>query len=96
MVRFEWDARKALSNRKKHGISFDEAQSVFFDEFALQFFDEEHSAEGEDRFVMLGLSHHSRILVVCHCEREEGNVIRIISARRATSKERKHYQGPAS
>jgi len=65
---------------------------VFFDENAIQFYDEDHS-EQEDRFIMLGLSIRSRILVVCHCERESGNVIRIISARKATRSERKYYGG---
>jgi len=65
---------------------------VFFDENAIQFYDEDHS-EQEDRFIMLGLSIRSRILVVCHCERESGNVIRIISARKATRSERKYYSG---
>ena len=90
MIRFEWDPRKDAANQRKHGISFEEAQSVFFDENAIQFYDEDHS-EQEDRFVMLGLSIHSRILVVCHCERVSGKVIRIISARKATSSERKFY-----
>ncbi len=65
---------------------------MFFDENAIQFYDEDHS-EQEDRFIMLGLSIRSRILVVCHCERESGNVIRIISARKATRSERKYYSG---
>jgi uncharacterized DUF497 family protein len=90
MVKFEWDPRKDSANQRKHGISFEEAQSVFFDENAIQFYDEGH-AEQEDRFIMLGLSIRSRILVVCHCERASGRVIRIISARKATSSERKFY-----
>lgn len=90
MIRFEWDPRKDAANQRKHGISFEEAQSVFFDENAIQFYDEDHS-EQEERFIMLGLSIHSRILVVCHCERVSGKVIRIISARKATSSERKFY-----
>ena len=65
---------------------------MFFDENAVQFYDEHHSKQ-EDRFIMLGLSIRSRILVVCHCEREAGNVIRIISARKATRSERKYYGG---
>ena len=92
MIKFEWDARKDSANQRKHGISFEEAQSVFFDENAVQFYDEHHS-EQEDRFIMLGLSIRSRILVVCHCERESGNVIRIISARKATRSERQYYGG---
>ena len=90
MISFEWDETKSRSNLKKHGVSFEEARSVFFDEYAVQFFDEENSPE-EDRFIMLGMSSHSRILVVCHCERAGGSVIRIISARKATTKERSFY-----
>jgi uncharacterized DUF497 family protein len=92
MIKFEWDQSKAASNKKKHGVSFDEAQSVFYDEFAVQFFDEE-SSESEDRFLMLGFSDEARLLIVCHCEREPGNIIRIISARKATKNEGKYYQG---
>jgi len=92
MIKFEWDDQKAKSNLKKHGVSFEEARSVFYDDYAIQFFDSENS-ESEDRFLMLGLSHNSRILLVCHCEREKGEVIRIISARKATAKERKFYKG---
>jgi uncharacterized DUF497 family protein len=91
MLKFEWNLTKARANLKKHGVSFEEAQSVFFDENAIQFFDSDSSFE-EERFLMLGLSENSRILLVCHCERE-GEVIRIISARRATASERKHYTG---
>ncbi len=92
MIKFEWDQVKAASNKKKHGVSFDEAQSVFYDEFAVQFFDEE-SSESEDRFLMLGFSDEARLLIVCHCERELGSIIRIISARKATKNEGKYYQG---
>ena len=92
MIKFEWDAAKATSNRKKHGVSFEEAQSVFYDEFAVQFFDEDSSVS-EDRFLMLGFSDGVRLLIVCHCERDEGNVIRIISARKATKNESNFYQG---
>lgn len=92
MIKFEWDPAKATSNKKKHGVSFEEAQSIFYDELALQFFDGENS-ESEDRFLMLGLSDEIRLLIVCHCEREPGNVIRIISARKATKNEAKYYQG---
>ena len=91
MIRFEWDPAKARRNLKKHGVSFEEAQTVFYDESAIQFFDPESSSE-EDRFLMLGASDQSRILLVCHCERA-GNVIRIISARKAKPRERKHYIG---
>jgi len=92
MIKFEWDAAKATTNKKKHGVSFEEAQSVFYDEFAVQFFDEENSVS-EDRFLMLGLSDEARLLIVCHCERAQGNIIRIISARKATRNESSYYQG---
>lgn len=90
MIKFEWDPRKDAANQKKHGVSFVEAQSVFFDDHAIQYFDEEHSGQ-EDRFIMLGMSMFSRMLVVCHCERNSGDSIRIISARKATHAERRHY-----
>ncbi len=92
MISFEWDTAKNASNTKKHGVSFEEARSVFYDEFAVQFFDEDHS-EPEDRFLMLGFSDEARLLMVCHCERDQGNTIRIISARKATKTESKYYQG---
>ncbi|OIQ94172.1 hypothetical protein GALL_239010 [mine drainage metagenome] len=92
MIKFEWDATKATSNKKKHGVSFEEAQSVFYDEFAVQFYDDDSSAS-EDRFLMLGFSDEARLLIVCHCERDHGNIIRIISARKATKNEGTYYQG---
>ena len=92
MIKFDWNPVKAASNMRKHGVSFEEARSVFYDEFAAQFFDEE-SSEAEDRFLMLGLSDEVRLLIVCHCEREQGSTIRIISARKATKNEGKYYQG---
>jgi uncharacterized DUF497 family protein len=95
MIRFEWDPVKAVVNHKKHGVSFEEARSVFYDEFAVQFFDEDHSV-AEDRFLLLGLSSRARLLLVCHCEREAGNLIRIISARRATKQESTFYGGDGS
>lgn len=95
MIRFEWDASKATSNKKKHGVTFEEAKSVFYDDFAVQFFDEENS-ESEDRFLILGYSNQSRILLICHCEQDSGDLIRIISARKATSKERRLYKGKIS
>jgi uncharacterized protein len=95
MIRFEWDTAKATSNKKKHGVSFEEAQSVFYDEFAVQFFDEDNSPS-EDRFLMLGFSDEARLLIVCHCERDKGNTIRIISARKATKYESNFYQGVKS
>lgn len=90
MIQFEWDSTKATANLRKHGVSFEEAQSVFYDEFAVQFFDEEHST-GEERFLLLGMSITAQLLLVCHCEREAGNIIRIISARKATKRESAFY-----
>ncbi len=92
MIKFEWDLPKASSNIKKHGVSFEEAKSVFYDDYAIQFLDEE-SSESEERFLMLGLSQQLQLLMVCHCERHQGNVIRIISARKATKSESQFYQG---
>ena len=91
-LRFEWDEKKDRSNRKKHAVSFPEAQTVFHDERALEFPDPDHS-ETEDRFLMLGLSLRVRVLLVCHCCRESESVIRILSARKATKKERAVYTG---
>ncbi len=91
MLRFEWDERKNAQNRRKHGISFEEAQTVFFDEQALLIADPDHS-EREERFILLGLSGALRTLVVCHCYRLEGGVIRLISARRADPQEREEYE----
>ena len=87
---FNWDTRKNTLNRKKHGISFEEAQTVFVDENALLIDDPDHSID-EDRFILLGLSARLRILVVCHCYREQDDVIRIISARKATLSEKRQY-----
>lgn len=89
-ISFAWDNGKALLNKKKHGVSFEEARSVFYDEYALEFYDPDNSQD-EDRFLMLGVSESLRVLVVCHCVREEGSVIRIISARKAVKKETEHY-----
>ncbi|MDP2816132.1 MAG: BrnT family toxin [Rectinemataceae bacterium] len=89
-LHFEWDNRKAAANTKKHGVSFEEAKSVFVDERAKLIDDPDHS-ENEDRFVLLGLSSALRMLLVCHCCRNEDNVIRIISARKATTKESASY-----
>ena len=92
MIKFEWNLAKAALNKKKHGVSFEEAQSVFYDEFAVQFFDDERS-ESENRFLMLGFSDEARLLIVCHCERDQGDTVRIISARKATKNEGKYYPG---
>lgn len=91
---FEWDERKNKENQKKHGVSFEEAQTVFFDENAIEFFDNAHSTE-EERFLMLGVSSRLRMLMVAHCYRVQESVIRIISARKATRKERGFYPGGA-
>ena len=93
MLAFEWAQEKSRVNSEKHGVTFEEASSVFYDEYALQFFDDMHS-EDEDRFFMLGVSNKLRILVVIHCVAEGGGIIRIISARKATARERQHHEGP--
>ena len=89
-LKFEWDKKKDKSNIKKHGVTFEEAQTVFFDEHAVQFFDPEHS-EDEDRFLLLGTSFKSKTLVVCHCFREKETKVRIISARKADKDEQQVY-----
>jgi uncharacterized DUF497 family protein len=91
-ISFSWDDRKSKTNQKRHGVTFDEAQTVFFDEGAIEYFDPEHS-EVEDRFLMLGLSYRLRILVINYTFRKEETEIRIISARRATKKEQRAYYG---
>ena len=91
-IQFEWDVSKASINQKKHGISFDEAKTVFYDENAVIINDPEHS-DDEERFVLLGISSISRVLVVIHCYRKKDKVIRIISARKATNKETAQYRG---
>ncbi len=93
MMEFDWDPAKAKRNLKNHGVSFNEAKTVFYDDFARQFYDEGHSEE-EGRFLLLGVSNTSRILLICHCELESKDVIRITSARKATAKERQLYEGP--
>lgn len=90
MLRFEWDDGKSKANKHKHGISFEEAQSVFFDDKALVFDDPVHT-KPENRFLILGRSLLLRVLVVCHCHRDDLSVVRIISARKATPKERRVY-----
>ena len=91
-LRFDWDEQKARENQRKHGVSFDEARSVFFDPQAVEFFDDEHE-QSEERFLLLGVSARLRILMVCHCLREKGNVIRIILARKATANEHVSTRG---
>ena len=88
-MQFEWDRDKEVSNRRKHGVTFDEAVTVFYDPLAATFGDPNHSVE-EDRLITVGYSARGRFLVVCHTER--GGAIRIISARRATARERKRHE----
>ena len=85
-LRFEWDPSKAKANVKKHGVSFEEAATVFFDDRAVEFYDDSHS-DWEDRVLLLGHSSKLRLLLVCHCYRKSDSVIRIISARKSTKKE---------
>jgi len=87
---FEWDENKNRINRRKHGVSFEEAKTVFYDDAALVIDDPEHSEE-EERFIILGLSRRANLLVVCHCCRASETVIRIISARKATKTEAGYY-----
>jgi len=87
---FEWDDTKNKTNRIKHGVSFEEAQTVFFDDNAIEFDDPDHSLN-EERYLLLGFSQTLKVLVVCHCYREDESIIRIISARKATKKEIKVY-----
>lgn len=89
-IKFEWDNNKNEINKKKHKISFEEARTVFYDSEALVIDDPEHS-EQEDRFIILGLSKKANLLVVCHCYRESDSIIRIISARKATTAETRFY-----
>ena len=91
LLKFEWEPRKASANLKKHGISFEEAKSVFYDESARLISDPDHS-DDEERFILLGVSHALRVVLVCHCCRSKGNIIRIISARKATLQESKVYK----
>ena len=88
-LRFDWDERKNAANKRKHGVSFEEAETVFYDDRAL--FDLDPDEKDEDRFVLLGLSAGLRTLVVCHCYREDDSIIRIISARKAHKEERRDY-----
>lgn len=87
---FEWSDKKNDSNKRKHGVSFEEAQTVFFDENALVFDDPDHFIQ-EERFILLGLCQSLKVLVVCHCYRSDESIIRIISARKATKIEQSAY-----
>ena len=89
-LHFTWDPVKARANLKKHGVSFDEAETVFSDDHAIVLPDPDHSA-GEERFLLVGVSAALRVLVVVHAEPEPDNTIRLISARRATRSERGQY-----
>jgi hypothetical protein len=89
---FTWDAIKDRANQKKHGVSFEEAKSVFYDDNARLIRDPDHSDE-EDRFILLGISSKLHVLLVCHCYRSNDRIIRIISARKASKHERKQYGG---
>lgn len=88
---FEWDENKNQINQKKHGLSFETAREVFYDENAVLFDDPDHSI-GEERFLIIGMIPSSKICIVSHCYRDSGNVIRLISAREATKREKKIYQ----
>lgn len=90
-VKFDWDNQKAWNNRQSHGISFEEAQTAFYDENARFSYDPNHSQD-EDRYILLGLSSSFRLLVVCHVYRQSDELIRIVSARKATKREQKQYQ----
>jgi uncharacterized DUF497 family protein len=89
-LQFIWDENKNRSNRRQHGVSFEEAQTAFFDERAKVYFDPDHSRD-EDRFILLGVSFRLRVLVICHCYRESDTLIRIISARKADRREQEDY-----
>ena len=89
-MRVEWDEKKNIANQKKHGVSFEEARTVFLDEEGILIPDPDHS-DTEERFVIIGRSIQFRILIVCHCYRENDEVIRLISARKANSLERNQY-----
>ncbi len=89
-IKFEWDNNKARTNIEKHGITFNEASTVFLDENAVLFDDPEHSTE-EERFMLLGMSSQAKMLIVCHCYRSADDIIRIISARKATKAETQQY-----
>lgn len=91
MISFEWDEFKNRQNKKKHGIWFEEAQTVFADDYSRVFYDEEHS-EKEDRFLIIGKSRFEKILIVVHCYHKESQLVRLISARKATLRERRVYE----
>jgi uncharacterized DUF497 family protein len=90
-LRIEWDDTKARANLRKHGISFNEAETAFSDDYGLILPDPDHSSMDDERLILLGMSAALRVLVVVHCERSGGDIIRLISARRATKSERAQY-----
>jgi uncharacterized DUF497 family protein len=90
-ITFSWDENKNIHNITKHGISFEEARTIFADEYGRLISDPDHS-QTEDRFILLGLSHQLRVLLVCHCYRQKDGIIRIISARKANKDEIKQYR----
>jgi len=90
-LKFEWDPNKARKNELKHGVSFEEAKSVFDDEYAHEIYDEEHS-DSEERFTIIGISIKYRVIFVCYCERGDGDMVRIISARKAEKPEIDDYR----
>lgn len=91
-LKFHWDESKNSENKKKHGVSFEEASTIFLN-FPLEgFFDPDHSTQ-EDRYIAVGFSHRQRLLLVVHCENSKGTLIRIISARKVTKKERTSFFG---
>lgn len=92
MIHFEWDELKNRINKAKHGISFEEASTVFYDTNAILFDDPSHSAR-EDRFLIIGISRKAHVCIVSHCYRGEDETIRIISARKATKRETEAYNG---
>ena len=92
MLRFEWNDAKNAESKRRHRVSFEEAQTVFYDERALLIEDEDENEDNEERFLLLGLSATLRVLVVCHCYRATGQVIRLISARKASRTERRDYE----
>ena len=90
-ISFEWDENKNEINKRKHGLSFETAQEVFYDDAAIIFDDLEHSI-GEERFLIIGMTKSSKICIVSHCYRDSDNVIRLISAKEATKNEKRTYQ----
>ena len=90
-MRFEWDSEKNRKNIRKHRVDFKEAETVFEDVNAIEIFDEEHS-KNEERFIIIGISTKERELMVCHCYRNGGDIIRLISARKATKSEKEFYE----